>query len=348
MTALDRHSPVPLYHQLAEALRYRIATGVIQPRATLPSLRRASALWGLNLHTVRKAYAELERLRLVATHTRRGTVVRPQSETEADRATSLQGFLNRTLAEAREEWGLTSQELINLLRQTRRASPGEPVWVVECSASQAADLADQLVERWAVDARPWSLDQPGEPPEGLLLVSLFHTNDVRSRWPSRFSEARFVAIHPDPDLADQLPAALKAAFRVAVVERDAQMATNIAADLGAILPSKRFLIETHVVEGPAEAFDSEYDFLLFAPRIWGSLDDAMRSDARAFEVRYRWESRDLGRLADELDWALADSPSPEARRPIVLGGRAAQGSSQIDGPVGPAMARRATLNQGQT
>ena len=56
---LEPTSPVPLYHQIAEALRYRIATGALVPGALLPPLREAAAQWGVNLHTVRRAYGEL-------------------------------------------------------------------------------------------------------------------------------------------------------------------------------------------------------------------------------------------------------------------------------------------------
>src|SRR5262245_48034254 len=43
---LDPQSPVPLYHQLAESLRYRIATGALRPGQPLPPLREAARRWG--------------------------------------------------------------------------------------------------------------------------------------------------------------------------------------------------------------------------------------------------------------------------------------------------------------
>src|ERR1041385_6175358 len=77
---LDHARPVPLYHQIAEAIRYRVATGAIRPGETLPPLREAAALWGANLHTIRRAYLELSRAGLVATRSPNGTVILPQAE----------------------------------------------------------------------------------------------------------------------------------------------------------------------------------------------------------------------------------------------------------------------------
>lgn len=57
--ALDPDSPVPLYHQITEALSYRIATGRIPAGQRLPSVREAAKAWDVNMHTVRRAYGEL-------------------------------------------------------------------------------------------------------------------------------------------------------------------------------------------------------------------------------------------------------------------------------------------------
>ena len=72
---LDPASPLPLYHQLAEGIRYQIATGVLEPGAALPSLRDAARRWGVNLHTVRHAYASLAAEGLVRTQAPHGTEV---------------------------------------------------------------------------------------------------------------------------------------------------------------------------------------------------------------------------------------------------------------------------------
>ena len=58
-------SPVPLYHQIAEALRASIEAGKLNPGDALQPMRQAAERWGVNIHTVRHAYAALAREGLV-------------------------------------------------------------------------------------------------------------------------------------------------------------------------------------------------------------------------------------------------------------------------------------------
>jgi GntR family transcriptional regulator len=235
---LDPASPVPLYHQLAEALRYRLATGATPPGSVLPSLREAAEQWRVNLHTVRHAYAALAAQGLVRTDAPRGTVVLGGRATVAALPAGVSGatgqggaaagarragaghagsrrtasrpaadrFLAGVLREAETRFGLTGAEVG---RRIALLDPGAgaaavPVHVVECSETQAEDLASQLSARWNLTVLGWSLERPGEPPPGPVVATYFHYNDIRTRWPERFAAVHFVAIHPDPALAGRL------------------------------------------------------------------------------------------------------------------------------------------------
>ena len=109
---LDPHSPVPLYHQLAEGLRYRIATGRLRPGQVLPPVRQGKSLYGVNLHTVRRAYAELARDGLVIIEGARGTRVAPRA---APRTSEVQTFVDHTIQSAKAKFGLAPSELAQLL-----------------------------------------------------------------------------------------------------------------------------------------------------------------------------------------------------------------------------------------
>ena len=365
---LDPASPVPLYHQLAELLRYRIATGALAPGTALPPLRAAARQWGVNLHTVRHAYAALAALGLVRTRAPHGTLVlggaprrgdtgnagagrrgsrRRDAAARSDNGTADE-FLARTLREAQERFGLDPAELgrrLALMDETARA--GEPVHVVECSETQAADLALQLSGRWNVAARGWSLERPGEPPPGPIVATYFHYNDIRTRWPERFPAAHFVAIHPDPALAARLEAfrgeqgprrarrqgsgagrdakgrgaraAATARTTVLVCEREAAMARNIAADLKALLSADRFDVTPRVETraGATLATASAETPVLFAPRMWAALSAARRADPRAIEIRYLIEPRDLDALGEAMGW--------RPRSPVRVGSPALRG-----------------------
>jgi GntR family transcriptional regulator len=316
---LDPASPVPLYHQLAEALRYRIATGALEPGVVLPSLRDAARQWRLNLHTVRHAYARLAAEGLVHTQVPHGTVILGRASRPAvRRQAAADRFLARMVREAGDRYGLTPDELRRRLLLFGGApdATAEPVYLVECSETQAADLALQVSARWNITARGWSLERPGEPPLGPIVGTYFHYNDIRTRWPERFPAIRFVAIHPDPELASELRRFRHRGRRqtVLVSERDAAMAGNIAADLRAVLPRDRFEVTPVVEKAPGAVLATAPAGVpvLFSPRVWGGLSPAQRADPRAIEIRYLIEPKDLAALGSELDWSPRALPRPGA------------------------------------
>ena len=326
---LDPRSPVPLYHQIAEALRYRIATGAIAIGAVLPPLREAAGLWSVNLHTVRRAYATLAEAGIVETRAPLGTIVRPatgqtvstQAPTRGSRSakttTARAGgsgkgraqFLQRFIDEAREKHELSLPELVALL-QTRRAPAGRlegaSVHVAECSMSQASDLAGQLEARWRVRAVAWPIDRPEPPPGSAIVATLFHYNDLRLRWPDRFGSIRFLAISPDLALRKRLlQGRPQKRVTLEVCERDESMLRNIAADVARILPRERFQIQTRLVRRPSallEGTKSRFP-LLVSPRLWGELPDEVRSDPRVHEVRYLFDRAALDGIGRDLGWA---------------------------------------------
>jgi DNA-binding transcriptional regulator YhcF (GntR family) len=304
---LDPDSPVPLYHQIAEAIRYRVATGALAPGAPLPPLREAAELWGVNLHTARRAYAELARERLVETRPQTGTRVLGGAAvaTRRARTSATSEFLARIVREAREAHGLTLDQLVAALGNAGAEDSAGVVHVVECSETQSTDLARQIEARWRVDARPWSLEWPGEPPPGPVVATYFHYNDVRCRWPARLATVRFVAIRPDPSLVERLAEGRidGPPKEVTLCEREPAMAANIAADLTGILPPDRFRVVRRVADEPKSLLDRQDGGpVLFSPRVWGELDPAERANPRAVEVRYVLDRAELEALGDQFGW----------------------------------------------
>jgi GntR family transcriptional regulator len=72
---LNRHSPVPLYHQLTERLRATIREGHVQPGDLLGTEKELSDRFGVSRATVRQALDALTREDLVVRVTGRGTFV---------------------------------------------------------------------------------------------------------------------------------------------------------------------------------------------------------------------------------------------------------------------------------
>ena len=60
MIHIDRQSRVPVFEQIKNELMKLIALGVLEPHSRLPSIRQIAAETGVNINTVKKAFAELE------------------------------------------------------------------------------------------------------------------------------------------------------------------------------------------------------------------------------------------------------------------------------------------------
>src|ERR1700716_1127486 len=121
---LDPSSPIPLYHQLVEAVRADIASGSLAPGDLLPPLRTAADDWGINLHTVRHAYRVLAETGLVRTTPRGSVVLRSGDAALASANAPLEDVITRFLREAREQHGLTLHDIRRQLdRQIRGAEP---------------------------------------------------------------------------------------------------------------------------------------------------------------------------------------------------------------------------------
>jgi DNA-binding transcriptional regulator YhcF (GntR family) len=307
--SLDHRSPIPLYHQLAEAIRYRIATGELKSETVLPPLRRAAELWGVNLHTVRRAYAELARVGVVVTSAPRGTrvlsspVAKPARQGPAVR----ERFLESIVSTAKLRHGLSVGELIELLREMKSPTPRAAISVVECSQTQCEDLAGQIEARLRVSAVPWVLDRGDAPPPGLVVGTYFHYNEIRVRWPERLPDVRFLPISPEPDLGERLRGGRRRDGRrllVALCEKEEAMARNISADLVRILPAKEFRVVTRVVAKPEDGLAAEgpHTPILLSPRMWGELPAAARQDPRVHQVRYVFDPGDLDALAADQGW----------------------------------------------
>jgi GntR family transcriptional regulator len=72
---IDPHSGTPLGVQIVRQLKLAVATGRVSPGGRLPSARELAETLGVNFHTVRAAYAELEREGLLRLEQGRGTFV---------------------------------------------------------------------------------------------------------------------------------------------------------------------------------------------------------------------------------------------------------------------------------
>lgn len=301
---VDRSSPIPLYHQIAEALRYQIATARLRSGDSLPSVRDAALIWKVNLHTVRRAYRELAEAGVV--EIRPPHAARVVGGGGRRRGGKLERFLDSIAQTAAEKHGLDARELSSLLldRSAKPSRRGGIVHVIECSEIQAAGHAREIERSWDVRAEPWSLEREGDAPAGSLVATYFHYNDIRLRWPRRLPEIHFAGIHPDPTLPARLPRPRGGRrLTLHLLELDRPLAESVAADLTILLPPQRYRVVPEVVKNPGRrlARGGKGTFLL-PPRVWNLLTPKQRMDGRAVEVPYVFEPRELEAIGRHFEW----------------------------------------------
>jgi GntR family transcriptional regulator len=128
------HSPLtisqadrrPMYLQIMDQIRHRIAIGDWLPGQEIPSIRALAVAVKVSVITVKRAYLELEREGVIVTRQGRGSFV---SET-VDLGKSLRNqMLDEHLAAAAEigrELGFTPEELEARLRALSTKEQDEP------------------------------------------------------------------------------------------------------------------------------------------------------------------------------------------------------------------------------
>src|ERR1051325_131567 len=283
---LNRSSPTPLYHQIVQAIRWRIGTGELRAGDPLPAVRDAAEGWRVNYHTVRRAYQELAQLGWIETVQGAGTTVATAPPLDgAGAEDDLEQWLDDVVATAKDRYRLTPVALAQRVWDRGRLPRGV---MVECNAHQATFLAEQLEEAWPVEVIPWSLDEPGDPPQLPLIGTYFHHVEMRARWPHRAADMRFVALWLDRGLEKRIEAiaSRRPIRRLRLVEQDLGTGEEMAAGVSALL-SPRFTV-TVTVGDPAEllrALEGD-ELLLVAPRLWDRLPAAVREDARVLDVRH--------------------------------------------------------------
>ncbi|RYG79163.1 GntR family transcriptional regulator [bacterium] len=105
---VDPSSPVPIFRQIAEALRAAVAAGVYRPGELVPSVRQQALALLVNPNTVQRAYDELERDGLLVSRKGIGMAVADGAARSAarDAATDAQSALAAAI-EAALSAGLT-------------------------------------------------------------------------------------------------------------------------------------------------------------------------------------------------------------------------------------------------
>ena len=96
--AVDPHSPIPIFQQIADYLRGAVAAGVYRAGEPIPSLRALAVELTVNPNTVQRAFEQLEREGLIQTRKGLGMFVTEDGAAQAAKLSETTVY--RTFAQA--------------------------------------------------------------------------------------------------------------------------------------------------------------------------------------------------------------------------------------------------------
>ena len=108
---VNPRSDTPLFEQIAAAVRGAMARGELQPGDKLPPLRDLADSLGVNMHTVRAAYALLRDEGLVEMRRGRSVTVLGGAESQASLVQLASGLVG-----AARRLGMTDRAIVQLVK----------------------------------------------------------------------------------------------------------------------------------------------------------------------------------------------------------------------------------------
>lgn len=121
---IDFRSGQPIYLQIVEQIRQKVANGELKPGDQLPTVRQLAAELRVNFNTVARAYRLLDEAGLISTQHGRGTYIweTPSPETlQTIRQQGLESLTRRYLAQAAQ---------------------------LGCAPAEVAQVVHQMLEHW--------------------------------------------------------------------------------------------------------------------------------------------------------------------------------------------------------
>ncbi|MCX8063033.1 MAG: GntR family transcriptional regulator [Anaerolineales bacterium] len=115
--SIDFRSGQPIYLQIVEQIRQKVANGELKPGDQLPTVRQLAAELRVNFNTVARAYRLLDEAGLISTQHGRGTYIwePPSPETlQTIRQQGLESLTRRYLAQA-AQLGCTAEEIAKVI-----------------------------------------------------------------------------------------------------------------------------------------------------------------------------------------------------------------------------------------
>jgi GntR family transcriptional regulator len=116
---IDFRSGIPIYLQVVERIKERLASGQLQPGDQLPTVRSLALELRVNFNTIARAYRIMDESGIISTQQGRGTYILEMPPPEvigSIRAKALEDLTQRYIADA-ERLGVAANELSRSLNE---------------------------------------------------------------------------------------------------------------------------------------------------------------------------------------------------------------------------------------
>jgi len=116
---IDFRSGIPIYLQVVERIKERLASGRMKPGDQLPTVRSLASELRVNFNTIARAYRIMDESGIISTQQGRGTYILdmpPPEVVGSIRAKALEALTQRYIADA-GRLGATPDELIKILNK---------------------------------------------------------------------------------------------------------------------------------------------------------------------------------------------------------------------------------------
>jgi DNA-binding transcriptional regulator YhcF (GntR family) len=198
---IDKNNRMPLYLQLKDLIKYFISTGAIKDGDQLPGVVQLAEELKINFETVRKAYKELEKEKLLTMSPGRGTFatlhkdavrkIKSRQNGEAELPLRPEALIKRDVSGLVQE-GRTFDEVRALVESVlsgiSRDQSRKYVIFIECNLLQVREISQTLGQTLKIKVKGVLLKDlreefgKGLPEEGDLLGIIttgFHVNEVK-------------------------------------------------------------------------------------------------------------------------------------------------------------------------
>src|ERR1700722_10922685 len=111
-----QNNGVPIYVQLREQILAAIGRGALAPGMQLPTMRQVAVALSIDLNTVQRAYAELEKEGILSMVRGRGSFVAEAPPPPRDRRADTKALADQIAAQAQAQ-GIALDDLVEALKR---------------------------------------------------------------------------------------------------------------------------------------------------------------------------------------------------------------------------------------